>query len=67
MMAKVNRKENLCNVKENNAKIGRKMQYATIVHCPYPYKERGICEISAFDLTNCDNITDFPRWITNEE
>jgi hypothetical protein len=31
------------------------------------YKEGGICEISAFDLTNCDSITEIPRCKSNEE
>ena len=49
------------------AKIGRAMQYATAEHCPYLYKERGICELSAFDLTNHDSITEIPRCKSNEE
>ena len=43
------------------------MQYATIEHCPYLYKEKGICEISEYDLTNNDSIPDAPRCKSNEE
>ena len=48
-------------------KIGRAMQYATAEHCPYLYKEGGICEMSAFDLTNRYSITKIPRCQSNEE
>ena len=43
------------------------MQHATAEHCPYLYKEGGICEISAFDLTNPDSIPDNPRCKQNDE
>ena len=43
------------------------MQYATNEHCPYLYKEKGICQISAYDLTKSDSITDVPRCKSNEE
>ena len=49
------------------ARIGRAMKYATAEHCPYLYKEGGICEISAFDLTNHDSITEIPRCKSNDD
>ena len=43
------------------------MQYATSEHYHYLYKEGGICEISAFDLTKPDSISDIPRCKPNDE
>jgi hypothetical protein len=46
------------------AKVGRSMQYE---HCPYLHKKNGICEISAYNLTNPESIKTVPNLKSNEE
>jgi hypothetical protein len=48
-------------------KDGRSYVHPTKENCPYLYKPGGICEISAYDLTNKNSIQETPRFISNEE
>jgi hypothetical protein len=49
------------------AKIGSALKYATEENCPYLYKKRGSCEVSAYDLNDAESIATTPVCKKNEE
>ena len=108
ILDKVNKKENVCFIKENNihkmhiaikpiirawetlqssfvenkddlkelkrplnnfeaVKIGRAMKQIDETNCKFRFNRHGICETSAYDLTNVESIHSIPRLKTNAE
>ena len=106
ILDKVNKKENVCFIKENNihkmhiaiksiirawetlqrslveneddlkefkrplnnfkaVKIGQAMKQIDETNCKFLFNKHGICEISAFDLTNVESIHSNPKLKTN--
>ena len=48
-------------------KIGQTMKQIDETNCKFLFNKHGICEISAFDLTNVESIHSNPKLKTNAE